>query len=184
MSGFTIVELLIVIVVIAILAAISVVAYNGMQQRARNNQTIQAAASWLKAMKLYEADRGEAPHHGYDSCLGENYPWDFEGTSSGSNQCRYAVSSYYTASKSASLNAALSPYLEGKLPTPSMQVVGTSTAWGRGITYVTPTIGGQLRLSVALAGVSECPGIGVAASETISLTNGVRCSYFVGTRLR
>ena len=34
-SGFTIVELLIVIVVIAILAAISVVAYNGIQDRAR-----------------------------------------------------------------------------------------------------------------------------------------------------
>jgi prepilin-type N-terminal cleavage/methylation domain-containing protein len=34
-SGFTIVELLIVIVVIGILAAISIVAYNGMQARAR-----------------------------------------------------------------------------------------------------------------------------------------------------
>lgn len=33
--GFTIVELLIIIVVIAILAALSVVAYNGVQQRAR-----------------------------------------------------------------------------------------------------------------------------------------------------
>ena len=34
-SGFTIVELLIVIVVIAILAAITVVSYNGIQQRAK-----------------------------------------------------------------------------------------------------------------------------------------------------
>lgn len=34
-KGFTLVELLIVIVVIAILAAISVVAYNGIQTRAK-----------------------------------------------------------------------------------------------------------------------------------------------------
>ncbi|MFZ1242596.1 MAG: prepilin-type N-terminal cleavage/methylation domain-containing protein [Candidatus Saccharimonas sp.] len=34
--GFTIVELLIVIVVIAILAAISIVNYNGIQQRVKN----------------------------------------------------------------------------------------------------------------------------------------------------
>jgi prepilin-type N-terminal cleavage/methylation domain-containing protein len=37
-SGFTIVELLIVIVVIAILAAITVVAYNGIQTRANNSK--------------------------------------------------------------------------------------------------------------------------------------------------
>ncbi len=39
-SGFTIVELLIVIVVIGILAAITIVAYNGVQNRA-NNTTVQ-----------------------------------------------------------------------------------------------------------------------------------------------
>lgn len=37
-SGFTLVELLIVIVVIAILAAISIVAYNGVQERAKVSQ--------------------------------------------------------------------------------------------------------------------------------------------------
>ena len=36
-SGFTLAELLIVIVVIAVLAAISVVVYNGVQKRAQNS---------------------------------------------------------------------------------------------------------------------------------------------------
>ena len=43
-NGFTIVELLIVIVVIAILATISVVAYNGIQQRARTSAHQHAAS--------------------------------------------------------------------------------------------------------------------------------------------
>lgn len=51
--GFTIVELLIVIVVIAVLAAISVVAYNGIQQRSRNAARVQAANAIYKQLELY-----------------------------------------------------------------------------------------------------------------------------------
>ena len=39
LSGFTIVELLVVIVVIGILASISIVAYNGIQNKARASAT-------------------------------------------------------------------------------------------------------------------------------------------------
>lgn len=57
-KGFTIVELLIVIVVIGILAAITIVAYNGMQQRSRDTTRAQDIASIKKALLLYQVDNG------------------------------------------------------------------------------------------------------------------------------
>jgi prepilin-type N-terminal cleavage/methylation domain-containing protein len=59
--GFTIVELLIVIVVVAIVAAISIVAYNGIQNRS-NDSTVQANLSSLaKIMALKTVDSGVYP---------------------------------------------------------------------------------------------------------------------------
>lgn len=55
-SGFTIVELLIVIVVIAILAAISVVTFTGIQQRGRDTQRSGNAANITKALSACTAD--------------------------------------------------------------------------------------------------------------------------------
>ena len=55
--GFTIVELLIVIVVIAILAAITVVSFNGIQKRAQTTQYAAAADAVIKALKLYQVDK-------------------------------------------------------------------------------------------------------------------------------
>lgn len=60
-SGFTIVELLIVIVVIGVLAAISVVAFNGVQARARDNVRYNDAKAILKALELYKANVGTYP---------------------------------------------------------------------------------------------------------------------------
>ncbi len=51
--GFTIVELLIVIVVIAILAAISIVAYSGIQQRARTSAHAHAASQAEREIMTY-----------------------------------------------------------------------------------------------------------------------------------
>ena len=57
--GFTIVELLIVIVVIAILAAISIVAYNGIQQRAQVSRRESDASNYLKAIQAARINSGK-----------------------------------------------------------------------------------------------------------------------------
>ncbi|CAN5367179.1 hypothetical protein BH10PAT4_BH10PAT4_3140 [soil metagenome] len=59
--GFTIVELLIVIVVIAILASITIVAYSGITSRA-NNSSVQSNASSVQSVaEAYNADNGRYP---------------------------------------------------------------------------------------------------------------------------
>ena len=60
-AGFTIVELLIVIVVIGILAAIKIVAYNGIQVRARDNARIAKIQNIAKSIELYRVDNGRYP---------------------------------------------------------------------------------------------------------------------------
>jgi prepilin-type N-terminal cleavage/methylation domain-containing protein len=55
-KAFTLVELLIVIVVIAILAAISVVAYNGIQERARGAAVSSALSQAAKKIALWQVD--------------------------------------------------------------------------------------------------------------------------------
>lgn len=59
--GFTIVELLIVIVVIAILATISVVAYNGVQNRANDTAVQSDLKQIAKKFELYKVDKDVYP---------------------------------------------------------------------------------------------------------------------------
>lgn len=62
-KGFTIVELLIVIVVIAILAAITVTAYNGIQSRTKIASVNTDLKSIKSAMLMYRADYGTLPNN-------------------------------------------------------------------------------------------------------------------------
>ena len=67
-TGFTIVELLIVIVVIAVLAAITTVAFSGIQQRAKDSKRTNEIAQLSKVLEMYYIDNGA-----YPDCSGGKY---------------------------------------------------------------------------------------------------------------
>lgn len=109
--GFTIVELLIVIVVIAILASISVVAYNGIQTRAKDSARSQDIKTIVQALEMHYADRGFFPNQ-------STY-------TPGSTAINGAWSTTVDGSW-ANLAAVLAPYIS-KLPTPP-GTLSTATA--------------------------------------------------------
>lgn len=71
--GFTLVELLIVIVVIAILAAITVVAFTGIQDKAKNVKLLSALDATGKALKIYAIQNGSYPQPTDIATSGVNY---------------------------------------------------------------------------------------------------------------
>lgn len=66
-SGFTIVELLIVIVIIAILSTLVVMAYNGITEKANQSRRISDISSVRKALELYRQEVGYYPANGADN---------------------------------------------------------------------------------------------------------------------
>ena len=69
-NGFTIVELLIVIIVIGILAVIIMISYNNVAKTARNTSRVQAAKSAVDLVQAYQATEGK---YVYGSCTSEGY---------------------------------------------------------------------------------------------------------------
>lgn len=180
-SGFTIVELLIVIVVIAILAAITIVAYNGIQQRARTTQTTSALTAWIKGIKLYRADKGAWPTG--IACLGAGYKYGPSGTdTTGVAQCRQDTTGSGFKEVPA-FNTGLAPYLGGTTPTPAMVTAAFSdTQWRRGLSY---TYGGGdgtlIYIYAAYDGDTACPAVSGSEAPTKAVWGGnTSCLYPIG----
>ena len=169
-SGFTIVELLIVIVVIGIIAAIVTVAYTGIQSQAKNIKTVAAVDSWAKALQLYRVENGNFPV--LNSCLGDTNTYQNVG---------YGVFcwdiSYWDVK--ASLHNALAPYMNN-YPEPDTTHVGGGATNRRGAfyQYISPT---HHRIRAVFAGVTTCPSSSAGPVELTgqltSGTAGVYCDY-------
>lgn len=152
-KGFTIVELLIVVVVIAILAFLVIVAYNGIQQRSRNTQTISAARDYAKALLLYRHDNQAYPNLGI-TCLGQY---------NGTEKCHPSAD----MTNSAQLINLLKPYMNNAIPQPSTKLVGDN----RGIIY--NYNGSEFYLMLILESTSSCPVIsGLMYLSQSTLTGG------------
>lgn len=178
-NGFTIVELLIVIVVIAILAAISVVAYNGIQDRAKNAQLLSSFDAAEKALRIYAlgesglpttAGAGSVtmPNGAFYACIGKpsDYP-AINGFAAG--EC-LKDSGYVLGGYSSDLNNRLSQHVRNLSVDASANTISinseTITMSMRGIMYYSFNPAGGV-LMYYQAGDQEC-GRGQKAYESPS----------------
>jgi len=178
--GFTIVELLIVVVIIAILAAITIVAYNGITQRAANAKTSQALTSWIKTLNIYKGDKSAWP--AASSCLGSGYLYGVSGTDpSGTAQCRSAGGLVITVNST--FTNLLLPYVGSNSPTPSFVTARTSDiSWRRGLTYIYGGgSGDQVYVEAVFQGIlPTCPIAAGLTGSRDATTGNTHCIYLIG----
>jgi len=171
-QGFTIVELLIVIVVIAVLAAITVVAYNGIQMRAENTKTIQAVSQYVKALQGYAAMYNTYPIDSTYPCLGltgttcARVSGDGTGCTASSDSMTSAQPGFDTEMKKI---LTTTPLLS------SQQVSCGNSLYAGG--FYAPSTGSTASLRYFLRGDQSCSGIGgVSSSSKTQQGDMTRCA--------
>lgn len=157
-SGFTIVELLIVIVVIAILAAITIVSYNGIIDRARNTELLARVDAYTKAFQLYATQNGSYPAivaseagNTVSACLGtaSDYPQD---ATFASGNCGLQSGTVYNVSPT--LMNQLATFTKN-LPSGALPTKTTATnSTFRGILYVNYST--SVWLTYSVGGDQDC----------------------------
>lgn len=182
-SGFTLVELLIVIVVISILASISVVAYNGIQNRAYSTAANVARNNFVKLLQVYKVNTGAYPvYTGAGStsvCIGDSSNYK-AADGFAANQCSYSTYSGITTSVNASVNSALSAY--GNMPSINWPYAtethsGFGTDYYRGMFYSAYATGEKAHVWYFLRGEATCPVEGYGAYDPY--TGETQCTVLI-----
>lgn len=115
-KGFTLVELLIVIVVLGILVSISIVAYNGAQQRARDSRRHNDISELTKALEVYYSVNHKYPASGGSTTI--NNTWSTTSDASW-----------------AAFQTALGPYMDNNVPSDPISTPNTNVNAGIGYNY-------------------------------------------------
>lgn len=174
--GFTIVELLIVIVIIGILASLVIVAYNGIQQRANNTTTMSAVTAHIKALRQYGVDNGVWPPNAVSHwpCVGDQYNTGGCGQLPGT--CVAAGVSCNTAMNT-QYNTDLRPYYgNSAISTPSLQEVTYNGTFYRGAWSHANTSTGSISIRYFLSGNESCGSpAGITASKSYGDSTGSVC---------
>lgn len=152
--GFTIVELLVVIVILGVLIAIAITAYRGIQDRAYAVRAALVTDAIYKAANMYKAKAGNFPVTGAFSMIGpavcigsiSDYPAD-------ANFDEGECDNTYNRTVSQSFNDELRRHIsipDGSLPTQTWQ--GESV---RGVLYLSD--GEYASMLYVVKGTQQCP---------------------------
>lgn len=157
------------IVMIAILAAISTVAFSGVQERARNTKTIAGTKKYIKALHLYAADNSAYPDTP-DACLGDGYNYNGSVGRCGGNASVFTNSDF---------DAALAPYLNTKpqLDTTNIWINSTNVRAGG---YYSKSVGAHGVVYYLLSGkTGKCDAGGSKVFTDTPTTTGFYCAYYL-----
>lgn len=134
--GFTIVELLIVIVVIAILAAITIATFSEVQLRAKNTARISSARAWQGIItQYYEANNSQFPATSVRTCLGYGYLRDLDANLTDEDCGRYYLLSHPNDTWMNAFRTIANPL--PAYPNDKMVNANDSAVWNSGIVFST-----------------------------------------------
>lgn len=170
-SGFTIIELLVVIVVIGILASIVIVAYTGVQARANDTRMKSIANQLEEAILIWNVNSNAMPKGGWSSSVA------FNGTNCSDGTGGWIYSGAYTC--------ALEDILLSKnlipagliLGAPINKGYGSTTNGGRSFMFYPCTAANQMALYWYLESPTASDAASLTAVESAGCPTSPRTTY-------